>query len=88
MTKSHILKILGDTPTFLDFHLFAEPRPPGDFGGKAYERAYMGFDFIGYSPSRETYLLVNTWTAEEERLFEVPKGAPSAPCPLEPSMAA
>ena len=88
MTKTHLLSRLGDSASFLDFDLFPEPKPPGEFGGKAYDRAYMGFDFVGCCARRETYLLVNSWQAEEERLFEVSKGAPSRPHPLAPSLAA
>jgi hypothetical protein len=88
MTKTQLLGKLGNDSSFLDFDLFPEPKPPGEYGGKSYDRAYMGFDFVGYCASRETYLLVNSWKAEEERLFEVPKGAPSAPHPVEPSFAA
>ena len=86
MTKSHLLLKLGRDSSYMDFELFGAARSPGDFGGKPYDRAYMGFDFVGYSKARDVYLLIDSWHVEEERLFEIPKGGRiERPQPLEVS---
>lgn len=88
MTKSDLLNRLGRDSKFMDFDLFNEAQAPGSLGGRAFDRAYMGFDFIGYSKLRQTFLLINTWQSEEERLFVVAKGAPDRPRPFLPGIAA
>lgn len=88
MTKSDLLPRLGRESKFMDFDLFSEAQSPGSLGGRAFDRAYMGFDFIGYSKLRETFLVINTWQSGEERLFEVAKGEPDRPQPFVPGRAA
>lgn len=88
MTKSDLLPRLGRESKFMDFDLFTEAQPPSSLGGRAFDRAYMGFDFIGYSKLRETFLLINTWQSGEERLFEVSKAGPDRPQPFVPGKAA
>lgn len=69
MTKSVVLNLLGREKQFLDFELFEAVHAPGEHGGNAYERAYIGFDFVGYSRSRDAYLLIESWRAEVEDLY-------------------
>lgn len=72
MTKSVVLNMLGREKQFLDFELFESAHAPGEHGGTAYERAYIGFDFVGYSRQRDAFLLVESWRAEIEDLYLAP----------------
>lgn len=82
MTKSDLLHRLGRDSRYLDFDLFTEAQPPSTLGGRAFDRAYMGFDFVGYSRGRGAFLLVNSWETNEERLFEVSKSGEDRPRPI------
>lgn len=85
MTKSTVLQLLGRKKHFLDFELFDEAHAPGQHGGKAYDRAYVGYDFIGYSRARDAFLLVESWHIENDRLYTASAdqtGTPRAPVEL------
>ena len=82
MTKSDVLQLLGREKHFLDFELFEEAHAPGEHGGKAYDRAYMGYDFVGYSRERSAFLLIESWRPENEGLYIAAVeqvGSPAAP---------
>ena len=89
MTKSDLLHRLGRDSKYLDFELFTEAQSPSTLGGRAFDRAYMGFDFVGYSRGRGAFLLINSWETNEERLFEVSRSGDDRPRPVDsPSLAA
>lgn len=85
MTKSDLLTRLGKDSRFLDFDLYTEAQSPGVLGGRPFDRAYMGYDFVGFSRVRKSFLLVNSWESTEERLFEVAQDGSDRPRPLLPA---